>query len=313
MITVKSYRLLTRCIVYLGQLIGSVSSHYQPITCLDVTNDGKILISGGKDNIINVWLISKLLYKRGTVPPLYTFTNHSMAVTAVWSGIGGYKARVFTSSIDNTCNIYELYNGQLLLSLHFPAPLSNILINKMESCVYGVSPSTDIFKLSLIDPPGNCITKDLRVFIKCTDKISAVSLSEDDSVLLVGTACGDVSKYDAVTGHILTNTVCKNQNMILDILVITMEKYYRNDKPELYPYQKALQRSHDAVIEECVINIHQNLSMELMFQDEDHFSKLVKEAVAEEENTDELKQKVSRLTSVVQEVVKFSAENILNS
>eukprot|EP00116_Pleurobrachia_bachei_P009089 sb/3469351/ len=115
-----------------GQQIVCLSGHYQKISSL--VWRGGFLISGADDNTINVWQSARVITNsNSTHSPLHTFTVHSMPVTDLFCGLGGPRCRLFSVSLDNTSQIWEVTSGRHLLSLEFPAPLSKLLVDKMES------------------------------------------------------------------------------------------------------------------------------------------------------------------------------------
>lgn len=119
--TVKFWHLPT------GQLVNTVSNHYQKVTSLVWSHDGRLVVSGGADNNVNVWEFHKIVGLESGVSPLYTLTNHSLPVSDLYCGHGGAKSRLFTSGLDNTCNVYELSTGKFIISLEFPAPIFKLL------------------------------------------------------------------------------------------------------------------------------------------------------------------------------------------
>ena len=98
-----------------GALLGVVTSHYQPVTVLQFTGDSSHLLSGGADGQVLVWPLVLSVARRsltgqerdqvGQVQPRYTWTDHALPVTGVRVGHG---ARVITSSIDMTVNVYTM-------------------------------------------------------------------------------------------------------------------------------------------------------------------------------------------------------------
>ena len=294
-----------------GQLVNTVSNHYQKVTCLKWSHDGRNVISGGHDNTVNVWDFSKIISEPSTSTTLYTFTNHSMPVSDIYCGYGGFKSRLFTSGLDNTCNIYEMSTGKLIVTLEFPAPIARILVNKTESCVYAVSVSTDVYRVSLMSPPDNDVSKQMKIFIKCANKISSCCLTDDDASILLGTSNGDVFKYSANSGQILPYTF-KNTSAD-DLINITLPTYKRNDKPQQFPFQLPLQRTVTGVMDNCTISLNQALETTIISDCD--FLSLVKEAVAEDQgdNVAELRAQAGELGGLSEQLIKFATEKLIGS
>ena len=297
-----------------GQLVKSVSGHYQKVSSLVWSFDGSLVISGGHDNNVNVWEVHKLFREDSSVSPLYTFTDHSMPVTDIYCGLGGFKSRLFTSSLDNTCNIYELCSGKIMLSLEFPAPIFKLLVNRCESMLYAVSVSTEVYKVSLVSPPNNDVSKQMKVFIKCPNKITSCCLTDEDSAIILGSSQGDLIKYSSSTGQVLPFSF-KSRSPVDDVLSVTLPSYKRNDKSVPFPYQQPLQRVATGVLEECSLHL-QPRHQPIQFVSDSEFLDLVKEAVAEEkgaDNVSELKDKIGELSALSEQLVKFVSDQLIGS
>ena len=297
-----------------GQLINTVSSHYQKVTSLVWSKDGRLVISGGYDNNVNVWEFHRIVKDLTSVSPLYTFTNHSMPVTDIYCGFGGFKSRLFTSSLDNTCNIYDLCSGKIVVSLEFPAPIFKLLVSKCESSVYAVTVSTEVYKVSLVSPAVADVTKQMKVFIKCPNKITSCCLAEEDCAIILGSSQGDLMKYSTSTGQVLPFSF-KSRSPVDDILSVAVPGYKRNDKPVPFPFQQPLQRALTGVQDQCSLLLKPRHEPVQFVSDSD-FLALVKEAVDEDKGSDnvsELKDKVGELTALSEKLVQFATDQLIGS
>ncbi|KAH8235821.1 hypothetical protein KR032_008146 [Drosophila birchii] len=134
-----------------GRMLNTLSKHYQPITCLRFTDTGGHFISGGKDGAVLVWDLTFAAAPLDTgsgqdsTEPLYSFNDHGLAVTDLYSGVGGIRSHLFTVSLDRCCNVYDLLNGTQLLSVVFPIALHSVIVNKMETHVYVGSGDGKVF------------------------------------------------------------------------------------------------------------------------------------------------------------------------
>jgi hypothetical protein len=237
-----------------------------------------------------------------------------MPVTDIYCGFGGFKSRLFTSSLDNTCNIYELCSGKILLSLEFPAPIFKLLVSRCETVVYAVTVSTDVYKVSLISSLEEDISKQMKVFIKCPNKITSCCLTDEDRAIILGSSQGDLIKYSAATGQVLPFSF-KSRSPVDDILTTVLRSYKRNDKPIPFPFQQPLQRSSTGVLEECSVFLRPTFEPVKFITDPDFFD-LVKEAVNEDKGSDnvaELKGKVGELSALSEHLVKFATDQLIGS
>lgn len=299
-----------------GQLLNTVSNHYQKIEVLTWSHDGRLIVSGGHDNNVNVWEFHKVLSGESNCSPLYSFTNHSMPVTDLYLGFGGFKSRLFTSSLDNTCNVYELSTGKLIISLEFPHPIFRILVNKCESCIYAVTVATDVYKVSLVSEPDKDISHVMKTFIRCPNKITSCCLTDNDNSIILGTSDSDLLKYCAATGQALPYSF-KSRTQIFSIINITLPSYKRNDKPVPFPYPQPLQRANTGLLPECSLLLPSSPKPLSCISDSEFLS-LVKEAVQEEEqegpeSVAQLKHKVGELGVLSEKLVQFATDQLIGS
>jgi len=146
-----------------GKLLRVLSRHYQPVTSLVFTRDGAAFISAGEDGQVLAWSLAVTVSLRclpgqesrqvGQPDPRWTWNDHALPVTGVHVGHGGPSSRVFTVSLDQTCKVYCMGSGQLLLSVSFSLPLTSVCCDVMEDSVYVGTKTGDIFTFSLLNPP----------------------------------------------------------------------------------------------------------------------------------------------------------------
>jgi len=190
-----------------GALLAVLSRHYQPVTVLSFTKDGSHLISGGEDGQVLVWPLVTCLARRslpghqvGQPEPRFTFSDHSLAVTALHCGYGPAPlARVFTASLDQVCRVYSLTRGEQLLAVSFTSPLTSLAVDAMESTVYVGSQSGTISHFSLQSPPREvAVTADSLQATSIeghSSSVTVLSLSMDGRTLASG-AEGEVKLWD---------------------------------------------------------------------------------------------------------------------
>ncbi|CAB4033614.1 WD repeat-containing 18 [Paramuricea clavata] len=120
-----------------GNQLCTLSRHFQPITCLNFTDDSSYLISGADDSLVSVWpLVRVLSHSRGfeveSVTPKYTWSDHALPITSIHVGRGGKYARVTTSSLDLTCKLWDLSTGHLLRSFVFDVAILSVVMDAAE-------------------------------------------------------------------------------------------------------------------------------------------------------------------------------------
>lgn len=96
----------------------------QPVTALAFSDGGDVLLSGGEDTLVHVWLLLDLLDAAaggaaglgsgfaGAAPAsLHSWSEHTLPVAALLCGAGAADPFVASVSIDRTCKIYSLAQG----------------------------------------------------------------------------------------------------------------------------------------------------------------------------------------------------------
>jgi pre-rRNA-processing protein IPI3 len=92
------------------------------VTALAFSDGGYMLVSGGEDTMVHVWLVMDALDAAGhhsthSMPiSLHSWSDHTLPVTGLFVGAGGANAIVATSSLDHSCHIYSLGQGVQLTS-----------------------------------------------------------------------------------------------------------------------------------------------------------------------------------------------------
>ena len=60
--------------------VGTLAGHTQEVCGLEWSSDGRLLASGGNDNLLNVWSVNSTQSQEGGNEPLFTFSQHLAAV-----------------------------------------------------------------------------------------------------------------------------------------------------------------------------------------------------------------------------------------
>lgn len=184
-----------------GNLLTIINRHYQKITLVKFTPDGKFFISAAEDGMVMVWsLVTVAAHPEvelvtqttaGQHDPVYIFSDHSLPITDMCISKTGMLGRLCTVSSDRTCKIYDLPSGELLLNLVFDVPLSAITMDVLELNIFIGSVEGKIYQFSLTNPPRS---KDLMVntdndcptFTAHTKAVSCLSVSLDGETLMSG-------------------------------------------------------------------------------------------------------------------------------
>jgi len=190
-----------------GMLHRVLAGHYQPVTVLKFTDDGSHFVSAGNDGNVLVWNLLEVVSKyhlpgqpadRIDAPmPKYSHSHHKMPVTGLHLTEGGIRARIFTSSLDHTCKVYNLADGRMLLDVSFAVELTSVAVDFGQSSVYLGSSKGTIHVFGLLSPP-----RDLKISVEneesntfgChhSDEVTCLSVSLDGLTVASGSLDHDV-------------------------------------------------------------------------------------------------------------------------
>ncbi|KAF8325836.1 uncharacterized protein EI90DRAFT_3291620, partial [Cantharellus anzutake] len=82
--------------------------------------------------------------------PYIMFSDHTLPVTDIHCGIGLYsQSRIITSSIDNTCKLWDISSRSLLTTFLFPHPITRVIMDSTERVIFAASPNGDIHQINL--------------------------------------------------------------------------------------------------------------------------------------------------------------------
>lgn len=201
-----------------GKMLASLSSHFQTVTQVRFTDDDSYVISAGQDGMIMVWSLADVLSARNNeanrLNPKYTYSDHSLPVTGLKVGMGGGRAMLYSVSMDRTCRLYDLAQGQQSLVLMFENPLTAIAVDRMESMVFVGTNEGDVLCFNLNPAPRtleyHLEEKDLNQRYKGhTGPITCISLSMDNETMLSGGQDGNLIIWHITSKQILKTIVHK--------------------------------------------------------------------------------------------------------
>ncbi|OAY64463.1 Protein ROOT INITIATION DEFECTIVE 3 [Ananas comosus] len=94
-----------------GKLLNKWNAHLRAVTCLTLSDDESLLISGSEDGSIRVWSLMKMFDSMAAAESgrlyIYSFSEHIFPVTDIVSGHGLCNSIVVSSSMDKTCKFNE--------------------------------------------------------------------------------------------------------------------------------------------------------------------------------------------------------------
>ncbi|KAJ0985016.1 hypothetical protein J5N97_003372 [Dioscorea zingiberensis] len=185
--------------VFSGKLLNKWNAHYRSVTCLTLSDDESMLISGSVDGCIRVWSLLMMFDEMGKEAVrnlyVYSFLEHTLRVTDIVSGHGLCNSIIVSSSEDRTCKIWSLSKGRLLRTVSLPAIVNAIAMDPGEHTFYAGCRDGKIYIVALnaeCNPDSShgmfimgSFTEH-RKAVTClafsTDGITVVSGSEDATV-----------------------------------------------------------------------------------------------------------------------------------
>ncbi|KAJ3652093.1 hypothetical protein Zmor_018089 [Zophobas morio] len=178
-----------------GKLFSIQKKNFQPISCIKFSSDGSCVIVAGQDGMLIVYKLVSLVslhnnlqsQSEGQIEPLYTKHDHTLPITDVHVGSFGHDARFATVSSDNTCKVYSLKSGTLLLNLVFEEALTAVIFDGPCWNLYVGRNSGKIQQFFLKAPPRNVDQHvgDL-VFSGHQKRITCLDLGVSNGVLVSG-------------------------------------------------------------------------------------------------------------------------------
>ncbi|XP_042504555.1 protein ROOT INITIATION DEFECTIVE 3-like isoform X2 [Macadamia integrifolia] len=148
-----------------GTLLKRWHAHYRAVTCLVLSEDESLLISGAEDGCVRVWSLLMMFDDIGMEAAKHQyehgFSEHTLRVTDVISGHGGCNAVIVSASEDRTCKVWSLSKGKLLRTVEFPSIIDAIALDPGEHVFYAGSRDGKIFAgaLNAESPSSSCYGK----------------------------------------------------------------------------------------------------------------------------------------------------------
>lgn len=262
-----------------GKLLTVQQKHYQAITCIKFADTGDFLIVCGHDGIMVTYRFGDLISlqanylpqsKMGQIEPLYTRLDHSMPIKDLHIGNFGFKSRIFTVSSDQTCKIYELHNGDLLLSLVFDEPLSSVVCDKLCWNLYIGCKSGLIREFSLKEPPrevqSHCTDGIEFVFKGHSKQVTCLTLNFTGGILCSGSEDCKVFLWEIKSRQILR--AIEHKAIITNItFTLGFENFFeQNYKPTIC--LKSLERTVDLESYGLTVSILQREN-DVLFEEND--------------------------------------------
>ncbi|KAG2681565.1 hypothetical protein I3843_11G151400 [Carya illinoinensis] len=136
-----------------GNLLKSLTAHEKPVSCLKISNDRSLLISGGDDGAVVVVPIFRLVEastnENGGNIILHRFPAHADSVTDITLGVGFCNSTIISCSLDCTCKFWNLSRGTHLRTVAFPCAIFGVALDPIEYEFHAAGSDGSLYKGTL--------------------------------------------------------------------------------------------------------------------------------------------------------------------
>ncbi|XP_076636558.1 NACHT domain- and WD repeat-containing protein 1 [Colletes latitarsis] len=161
--------------------------HTASITCLDISRDGAMAVTGGVDSLVNLWQLN-------THELLFTFEGHIASVTCIAFSASGLF--IASGSEDKTVRVWGLTLGLVVATFKHQAPVTTVtamfdgrrIVSSDRGGAIRVWAADTGTLIQSVCGPGRCITV-------APDMRYAVCETGDNQVRIVSLGAGPEEKY----------------------------------------------------------------------------------------------------------------------
>ncbi|XP_076684288.1 protein qui-1 [Andrena cerasifolii] len=165
----------------------SLQPHTSAISCLDISRDGAMAVTGGVDALVNLWQLN-------THELLSTFAGHIASVTCIAFSASGLF--VASGSEDKTVRVWGLTLGLVVATFKHQAPVTTVtamfdgrrIVSSDRAGVIRVWAAGTGTLIQSVSGPGRCFTVS-------SDMRYAVCGTGDNQVRIVSLGAGPEEKY----------------------------------------------------------------------------------------------------------------------
>lgn len=135
--------------------------------------------------------------------PEQVWSSHSLPVTDLHLGVGGHLSRVVSSSLDQTCRLFDINSGELLCTFVFEVSICSVVLDPAEFRLFAGSSSGSIYAVNLFET----VSVYMGTSMQCTQSMQVSSYHSP--------TCSTF--YNQTINHSVLFFVCSELCQILNI------------------------------------------------------------------------------------------------
>ncbi|CAI0465165.1 unnamed protein product [Linum tenue] len=136
-------------------------------------------------------------------PYLYSFAEHTLPITDLVIGYGGWNAVIVSASEDRTCKVWSLSKGELLRSVVFPCIINAIVLDPGETVFYAGGKDGKIYLTALSASSSSSKSPWLHIIGSLSsgsknlnEAVTSLAYSTSKNWLLAGSEDGSIRIWD---------------------------------------------------------------------------------------------------------------------
>ncbi|KAL9224803.1 hypothetical protein vseg_000804 [Gypsophila vaccaria] len=189
--------------VHTGKLLKKWHAHLRSVSCLTLSDDESLVISGAEDGCVRVWsffmMFDDIRREQSRHSYVHSFMQHTSHVTDVKIGHGGSNAVLISASEDRTCKIWSLATGRLLRNIIFPTAINALALDAGEYVFYAGGSDGKIYiaALSAVSKTSSDHgTHIIGLLADTSREVTSLASGSDGVSLVSGSADGRVCIWD---------------------------------------------------------------------------------------------------------------------